>query len=132
MTTTHKGGQEAVSMVGKLGMGMNGSQIFECAKLVGGVCSFQTTFAQLASMCKGHCTCFPLRNLVVRLHKEGVGVAEPLYVSFDPPILELPSGLHEVMIHRGRPQEDGFEPWWEWFDWFGRSHWLSVYLEDVG
>ena len=95
---------------GKLSAGMDWTQVFKCSQLIGGVCGFQTTLAQLASMCKGRCMCFPLHNLIVGFDKESVGVAEPLYVSFDTPIFELSHSLDEVVIYGGRPQEDGFEP----------------------
>ena len=131
VATTHKGGQKAASLAGKLGAGTNRSQVFERTKLVGGVRGFQTTLAQLVSMCKGHCTCFPLRHLVVHFHKEGVGVVVPLYVSFDPPVLELSSGLHEVVVHGGWPQKNGLEPRQKWFNWLGGGHRLSVDFEDV-
>ena len=76
--------------------------------------------------------CFPFLNLVVSFYKEGVSVAEPLYVSFDTPILKLPSSLNKVVIHGGWSQEDGFKPWWEWFDGFRHSERLGIYLKDVG
>ena len=121
-----------MSLMSELGAGVNRSQIFECPKLVGDVGGFQTTLAQLASMCKGHCMCFPFHDLVVSFHKEGVSVAEPLYVSLDPPILKLPSSLCKVVVHRGWTQENGFKPRWEWLNWFSQSHRLGVNFEDVG
>ena len=89
------------------------------------------TLAQLASMCKGRCTCFPLLDLIVSFHKEGIHVAEPLYVSLDTPVVELPHGLDKVMVHGGWPQENGLKPWQEQFDWFGGWVRLCIDLEDV-
>ena len=76
--------------------------------------------------------CFPFLDSVVSLHKEGVSVAEPLYISFDAPIFKLPSSLDKVVVHGRWPQENSFKPWWEWFNELWCSKGLSVYLEDVG
>ena len=107
------------SVTSKLGMGMDWRQVLERTELVRGMCGFQTTLAQLVSMCKGRCTCLPLRNLVVRFHKEGISVAVPLYVSFDPPVFKLSSSLRKVVVYRGWAQEDGLEPRWKRFNRFG-------------
>ena len=83
-------------------------------------------------MCKGCCTCFPFCNFVVSFHEEGIGIAEPLYVSFNPPIFELSGSPCKVVVHRGRPQKDGLKPQQEWFDRLSCGHWLSIYFENMG
>ena len=76
--------------------------------------------------------CLPFLDLVVSFHKEGISVIEPLYVSFDAPIIELPCGLDKVVVHGGQSQKNGFEPWQEWLDRLGGQIWLSIDFEDVG
>ena len=96
------------------------------------MCGFQMTFAQLAGMCKGHCMCLPLLDFIVGFLKEGVSVTEPLYVSFDTPILELSYSLDKVVIHGQWPQKNSFKPQWEWLDRLRGGVWLGIYFEDVG
>ena len=104
VATMHKGGREVVPSLSQLRSGTDQTQVFKGPKLIRGVHSFQTTLAQLAGMCKGHCTCLSFLVLVVSFHKEGISVIEPLYVSFDAPIIELPCGLDKVVVHGGQSQ----------------------------
>ena len=131
VATMHKGRREAAPAAGKLSAGMDRSQVLKCTELVRGMHGFQTTLAQLASMCKGCCMCFPFCNLVVHLYQKGIGVAEPLYVSLDPPVFKLSSHLCKVVVHGGWAQEDGLKPWRERLDWLGCGHGLGIYLEDM-